>query len=110
MNSRMKILGWLQLLMLSAGIAARMKLVENNRWFRRPHDAPGYPGRIRSRQKLGHDNPKKIQAMKIQICLLHWLSLLQVSACPGWQPEIQSDHLRYRYKKYQQKSKYNLNS
>ena len=84
LNIRLRLLRWLSLLLLSAGIAARSQLVTRYRWFRRPHEPDLYYRKIKLK-KIQASNQLKRLTMKIRIRLLRWLNLLQLSACLGGQ-------------------------
>ncbi|MEI8049308.1 MAG: hypothetical protein WCI92_18145 [Bacteroidota bacterium] len=88
MEIRLRLLRWLSLLLLSAGIAAGSRMRETYRWFRRRC----FHGCFYNKPKLNHilqTYQLKRLSMKIRIRLLRWLNLLQLSACLGCRsPEL----------------------
>jgi hypothetical protein len=95
MGSRIKIIEWLSLLLLSAGIAARSQLAAHRSCFRRADDPGLCFEKIKINNIQGTRNLKRI-TMKIRIRLLHWLNLLQLSACAGWQSDRLSHFALFR--------------
>jgi len=82
MEIRLRLLKWLSMLLLSAGIAAGSGIRATYRWFRRRC----YHGYFYNKPKLNHilqTHQLKRLTMKIRIRLLRWLNLLQLSACLG---------------------------
>ena len=90
MESRIRILRWLSLLLLSAGIAARSRML-----FWRPDDTEQY-FKKKKLKEIQRTNKLKRLTMKIRIRLLHWLSLLQLSACLGCQLGVLSHFALFR--------------
>ena len=88
MEIRLRLIRWLSLLLLSAGIAAGSGMRATYRWFRRRC----YHGFFYNKPKLNHilqTYQLKRLTMKIRIRLLRWLNLLQLSACLGCRsPEL----------------------
>ena len=80
MESRIRILRWLSLLLLSAGMTARSRILSRYRWFRRKEYEDHHCKKKKIKNIL-QSNQIKQQKMKIRIRLLQWLSLLQLSAC-----------------------------
>jgi hypothetical protein len=89
MESRIKLIKWLSLLLLSAGISGGPGFMPRFRWFRRPVD----PDHHHKRKKLKDIDRKKQMAKttKIRLETLRWLSLLELSVCLGGR----SDRLLY---------------
>jgi len=82
MEIRLRLLKWLSMLLLSAGIAAGSGIRATYLWFRRRC----YHGFFYNKPKLNHilqTYQLKRLTMKIRIRLLRWLNLLQLSACLG---------------------------
>ena len=88
MEIRLRLLRWLSLLLLSAGIAAGSGVRATYRWLRRRC----YHGFFYNKPRLNHilqTYQLKRLTMKIRIRLLRWLNLLQLSACLGCRsPEL----------------------
>ncbi len=88
MEIRLRLLRWLSLLLLSAGIAAGSGIRATYRWLRRRC----YHGFFYNKPRLNHilqTYQLKRLTMKIRIRLLRWLNLLQLSACLGCRdPEL----------------------
>jgi hypothetical protein len=84
MESRIRIIRWLSLLLLSAGMAARAHLLSRYRWFRRP-EYPDHYFKKKKTKDIQRTNQLTRITMKIRIHLLQWLSLLQLPVCLGGQ-------------------------
>jgi len=88
MEIRLRLLKWLSMFLLSAGIAAGSGIRATYRWFRRRC----YHGYFYNKPKQNHilqTYQLKRLTMKIRIRLLRWLNLLQLSACLGCRlPEL----------------------
>ena len=82
MKIRLRLLRWLSLLLLSAGIAAGSRMLSTYRWFRRQYYLDHYHKKPKLKSLLQTYQLKRL-TMKIRIRLLRWLNLLQLSACPG---------------------------
>ena len=94
MESRLRIIRWLRLLLLSARMAARSRMLMRIRWFRRPNDSAHYlkKTRLKNRQRI----KRLLQTMKIRLQILRWLSLLQFPACLGGQAGKLSQYALFR--------------
>jgi hypothetical protein len=78
MESRIRILRWLRLLLLSAGLAGRWRHTTQYTWFRQCEMPPG-----NTKSKLPNTNKIKLinnTKMESRLRILHWLSLLLLSA------------------------------
>ena len=95
MESRIRIIRWLSLLLLSAGMAARSRMIARYRWFRRPDDPDQYYNKIKLKN-IQRINQLNRLTMKIRIRMLQWLSLLQLSASPGFQSRKLSHFAMFR--------------
>jgi len=101
MESRIRILHWLKLLLLSAGLVSWSRRARQDLWFRQTEMPPGYK---RSKQQ----NANKIRhlnnlLMESRLRILRWLSLLLLSAGlvgwshriankTGWRPYLPNNH------------------
>jgi hypothetical protein len=81
MESRIKLIKWLRLLLLSAGITGGPGILHRFRWCRRA----AYPDHHHKRKKLKNidRNKQMTKTTKIRLETLRWLSLLELSVCPG---------------------------
>ena len=95
MDIRIRLLRWLSLLLLSAGIAARSRMLLNQQRPRRPDDKELFYGKIKLKNIQATRQLKRL-TMKIRIRLLQWLSLLQLSGCLGGQSRELSHFALFR--------------
>lgn len=94
MESRIRILRWLRLLLLSAGVAGWRRRARQDLWFR--HRRRNY-----RKIKLKTDNNSLINhlqnnIMESRLRILHWLSLLMLSAGFAGQSRGVMRNSRYR--------------
>ena len=95
MESRLRIIRWLRLLLLSVGMSARSRMLSRYGWFWRPDDPDHYFNKTISKKRQPTNQLKRL-TMKIRIRLLRWLSLLQFPAYPGSQAFKQSQYALFR--------------
>jgi hypothetical protein len=81
MESRIKLIKWLSLLLLSAGVAGGPGIMHR---FQRSRRAV-YPDHHHKRKKLKETdrNRQMTKTTKIRLETLRWLSLLELSVCLG---------------------------
>ena len=94
MESRLRIIRWLRLLLLSAGMAARSRMLSQCRWFWRPDDPDHYYKT--TKLKIRNQNKQLKRTMKIRLQILRWLSLLQFPALPFGQECKLSQYALFR--------------
>jgi hypothetical protein len=88
MEIRLRLLKWLSLLLLSAGVAAGSRMRLSYRWLRRKYNLDHYYKKTKLKYILSSYQLKQL-SMKIRIRLLRWINLLQLSACLGCRsPEL----------------------
>ena len=95
MESRLRIIRWLKLLLLSAGMAAKSRMLSRFRWFWRPDDPDHYFKKTTIKKRERTKLLKRL-TMKIRLQILRWLSLLQFPACPGGQACKLSQYALFR--------------
>ena len=95
MESRLRIIRWLRLLLLSAGLAARSRMLSRVQWFWRPDDPEPYFKKTTIKKRERTWQLKRL-TMKIRLQILRWLSLLQFPACPGGQACKLSQYALFR--------------
>jgi len=82
METHLRIIRWLRLLLLSTGLTARSRMLSRCRWVWRTDDPDHYFKKTVIRKRLQTNQLRRL-TMKIRIRLLRWLSLLQFPAYPG---------------------------
>jgi hypothetical protein len=101
MESRIRILRWLKLLLLSAGLVGWSRRARQDLWFRQTEMPPGF-----ERSKLKNTNIKRYlnnNLMESRLRIIRWLSLLLLSAGlvgwshriadkAGWRPYLPNNH------------------
>ena len=84
MRTRLRILRWLSLLPLPAGMVRESGRELNKERFRKP-DAWFETPKMCSLKNIRQIIQKFNRSLKIQLMILHWLCLLQLSQNSGWQ-------------------------
>jgi len=94
MESRLRIIRWLRLLLLSAGIVTKSRMLMTIRWFSPPNDLDHYleKTKLKNRQRI----KRLLKTMKIRLQILRWLSLTQFPACLGGQVVKLSQYALFR--------------
>ena len=101
MESRIQILRWLRLLLLSAGLVGWSRKARQDLWFRQTEMPPGYKrSKLKNTNKITHFNTF---LMESRLRIVRWLSLLLISAGlvgwwhriaekAGWRPYLPNNH------------------
>jgi len=85
-GSRLRILRWLSLLLLSAGLVGWSRRITQNAWFRRPYLQPDCH-KIFSLKNIKQILQTFQRTMEIQLKIMRWLSLLLLSEGLRWEPD-----------------------
>lgn len=95
METNLRIILWLRILLLATGMTARSRMLSRFRRRWRPDD-PGHYFKKTAYRKSLQTNQLKRLTMKIQIRRLRWLSLLQFPAYLGDQACKLSQYALFR--------------